>query len=308
MSENWKVRLVRAALRTTQSISTEAAGWLADRVFCTPPASSVPNSARPVLAAAQRSWVTVDGRRVAVWRWGRGPAVALVHGWGSRAARLAVFVEPLVASGFSVVAFDAPGHGESDGLHASGVQAARALRAVAAATPLYGVVAHSLGVAATVIALGDGLDLRRAVFIAPPSELAEYAHRFATQFGLKPRTLEAMMRRTEKRLRFSWDNLDLAVHASVLSGVDILLFHDKDDPDVPWNNGARLAAAWPRATLITTEGLGHHRIARDPRIVAHAARFMKLGIERLGGDASREWLDQELFERERRQRLVGVRP
>jgi len=39
--------------------------------------------------------------------------VLLVHGWGGRGAQLASFVEPLVARGFSVLTFDAPGHGAS---------------------------------------------------------------------------------------------------------------------------------------------------------------------------------------------------
>ena len=59
---------------------------------------------------------------------GSRPAVALLHGWGGRAAQLTSFVEPLVARGFSVVALDAPGHGSSGRGRSSAPQFAQALQ------------------------------------------------------------------------------------------------------------------------------------------------------------------------------------
>lgn len=94
--------------------------------------------------------------------------------------------------------------------------------------------------------------------------------------------------------------------ASRVRGVDLLLFHDRDDAEVPWDNGASLARSWPGAVLVTTDGLGHHRIAREPSVVAAAVQFMAAGIGHPGAAAGELWLNQELFERERRQRLIGA--
>jgi pimeloyl-ACP methyl ester carboxylesterase len=282
VSGSWQLRLLRAGFRATQAVSTGAAARLGDRLFCTPPSSSVPAAVRELFTHAERSSVVADGDRVAVWRWGSGPAVALVHGWGSRAARLAVHVEPLLAAGFSVVAYDAPAHGESEGRLGSGIQSARALLAIAERTPLYGVVAHSLGSAATLVALRDGLELRRAVFIAPPSDIHVYVERFAEMFGARDDVVEAMMRRTEERLRFRWDDFDLVGMAAAVRSAELLLIHDRDDDEVSWHCGESIAAAWPGGTLVTTQGLGHHRIARDAEVVARAARFLAAGLERSG--------------------------
>lgn len=276
---DWRIRLARAGFGATQALSGAAAARLADRLFCSPPSSSVPTAVRELFTRAERSSVVVDGQRVAVWKWGAGPTVALVHGWGSRAARLAVHVEPLLAEGFSVVAFDAPAHGESEGRLGSGLQTARALTAVAAATPLYGVVSHSLGAAATLVALRDGMELQRAVFIAPPSDISVFLMRFAEMFGLREDVLRAMKRHTEERLRFSWDDFDLVRMAATAHRGELLLVHDREDDEVDWECGAAIAAAWPGATLLTTEGLGHHRIARDPGVVAQAARFLGEGLK-----------------------------
>lgn len=273
MIKAWQLAALRGTFTAVQAVSSDGAGWLGDRLFCTPPTSRVPTASRAVLARATRSWVVSEGRRVAVWRWGEGPAVALMHGWGSRAARLATHVPVLLERGFSVVAFDAPAHGESEGRLGSGIEAARALREVARTVPLFGAIGHSLGSAATLIAMDDGLALERAVLIAPPSNIGAYADRFAELFHLTPAAYAAMRRRTETRLRFRWDDFDLLAMASRRTE-PVLLIHDRGDDEVAWDNGARLAAAWPGATLVSTDGLGHHRIAHDPGVVARAADYL----------------------------------
>ena len=32
--------------------------------------------------------------------------------------------------------------------------------------------------------------------------------------------------------------------------------------------------AWPGARMVTTRGLGHHRLVRDPQVIAEAVRFL----------------------------------
>lgn len=274
---SFQIAAVRALLRATQAVSIPAAAWLSDQLFCSPPSSAVPKSVTKLLAAARRGSAIVEGRRVAVWRWGDGPAVALLHGWGSRAARLAVHVEPLLARGFSVVAFDAPAHGESEGRLGSGIQEARALLEIARTTPLYGAVAHSLGGAALMLALREGLPLARAVLISPPAGIAIYAEQFAALFRLRPDVKRAMMARTAKRLRFAWEDLDFPALVQRFGHVEVLLLHDRGDDEVPCEHGERIAANWPGATFVATAGLGHHRIAREPAVVDAAARFIVEG-------------------------------
>ena len=48
---------------------------------------------------------TISGMKA--WSWGSGPTVLLVHGWNGRGTQLGAFIEPLVARGYQVVAFDA---------------------------------------------------------------------------------------------------------------------------------------------------------------------------------------------------------
>lgn len=52
---------------------------------------------------------------LAVWSWGRGPVLLLLHGPGGGAGDLTPLFDPLVAAGYRAVAPDLPGHGDSDG-------------------------------------------------------------------------------------------------------------------------------------------------------------------------------------------------
>jgi pimeloyl-ACP methyl ester carboxylesterase len=53
-----------------------------------------------------------------------------------------------------------------------------------------------------------------------------------------------------------------------------LLIHDPADPEVPYSQAEAVAAARPNAALVPFDGLGHHRIARDPEVMTAALDFL----------------------------------
>jgi pimeloyl-ACP methyl ester carboxylesterase len=280
-----------------------AALW-AERLFFTPPR----RDRRDEPAGARRTTLRVDGRDVAVWAWGRGPAVVLVHGWGGWSGQLAGFVPTLVARGLTAVAFDAPGHGRSGGRRSSLPQFARALEAVASAVgPLHGVIAHSLGAAATAFAFARGLTAGRAVFVGPPTNPAEWVRSFMAATGASPEVMARVERRFERRFGIRWSELSVPAVAPRMD-VPLLVVHDRGDEEVPFSHGAEIAAAWPGATLLATEGLGHRRILREPAIVDRAVAFVASGVEAAGagaGDSAElRALEAELFDRAARRARI----
>jgi pimeloyl-ACP methyl ester carboxylesterase len=227
-----------------------------------------------VFACAERTDLTVNGGRLAVWRLGSGPMVLLVHGWGSRGARLGSFVAPLTAAGFSVVTFDAPGHGASAGRLSSLPQFIAAIREISDRLgPVEAVVAHSMGGAATTLAAARGVSFRRAVFVAPAADPAGYSERFASLLGLPPEVLSRMRRGLERRFGIPWTEFDVLAAARTMSA-SLLVVHDRDDRDVALADGEAIAAAWPGARLVVTDGLGHRRIVHDPEVVSEAVAFL----------------------------------
>jgi len=273
-STNVRLVVFQALFRGLCAIAPGIAAGLAVTLFRKPPRHRDSESERATLERGERLDLSLDGRPLAVWRWGRGPAILLVHGWGSRGSRLAPFIAPLTDAGLSVVTFDAPGHGASGGRLSSLPQFISAIQTVARALGgVEAVVAHSMGGAAAALAMGRGLRARRAVFLAPAADPAGYSERFATMVGLTPAVLARMKWNIERRFGQSWEEFDV-LRAARTTTAPLLVFHDRDDRDVPWSDGAAIVSAWPGAELVSTAGLGHTRITQDPAVVSRAVDFL----------------------------------
>ena len=297
-------RLLRSGFRTVAPWTPGTAAYLAETLFFTAPRGSSTRSEAAV-RTGRREDIRCSGQRIATWRWGTGPRVVLLHGWGGRAGQLGAFVEPLVAAGYEVVALDAPGHGASEGRLTSMVDFADVLRLLAAETGrLHGIVAHSLGAAAAAFALARGLRAERAVFVGPPAGPADWTRLFAERLEIPPRVMDLMRARAERRLGVLWPDLDVIALAPAQT-TPLLVVHDEDDREVPVGDGRALAAAWPGASFVGTRGLGHRRILRDERIVAAAVSFLSgspLTAEAFASSARGDTtlLEEELYERSRR--------
>lgn len=292
------LRIARAALQAAFLVSDELGAGFAERLFTTPTRHPRPAREQTVLATARPFHVDAPLRsprwtghvaRVAAWRWGHGPTALLVHGWEGRGSQLGAVVEPLVAAGMSVVAFDAPGHGSSPGTRLYLTDLADTIAAVAAASgPLHALIAHSFGSAATLLAQErNGLEAPRTVMLAPNVLLDESVTQFARTVALD----------AADRALFE---ASLADHAGVAAGAltldrlvgardtQLLVIHDRDDREVAVAQGERLAARWPGAELVITEGLGHRRILRDPAVIARVVEFARHGVRPPASDLVRE--------------------
>ena len=282
----WSLRAVRAMLNATERVSPRAAArvlvWLMFRTQrSTPPAREAQR-----LASGQRWELPGPLGKLVAFRFGRGPVVILVHGWNGRGAQLGEFIAPLVASGYSVVSFDAPGHGLSAGSQASMVMFADAFDRVVNALrengeEVRGVIAHSLGAAAVTFAQSRHIRAQRAdtgvgrlVFLAPPIDVRDWVDEFMATFGASANTEHVLRGLIQERVGYRLSDLyapDLARDMRA----PLLVLHDEKDRAVPLRSGAALASAWPEAQFVTSSGLGHMRILRDKATVARAVAFIR---------------------------------
>ncbi len=206
--------------------------------------------------------------------WGTGPTILLLHGWNGNGADMEDFVEPLVARGYRVVAFDAPAHGESSGRRTNLLQCAGAALQVAAAHgPVHGAISHSFGGPTIALAMRSGLSLNRLVMIGPPRSIAEMSAVRARKAGVPEQIIDRGNRLIAERFAIDWDHI--ATDRMIAEAdVPVLVIHDRDDRTVPWDDGAKIASAAANGRLVTTSGLGHDAILWDPGVVQEAADFL----------------------------------
>lgn len=213
--------------------------------------------------------------RVALWSWGRGPTVLLVHGWSGNAGDMAPLAAELVRAGYRAVLFDMPGHGSSAPRPTNLFVYLQTLKAVAAIVgPLKAIVGHSLGGTATALALGQGLvTAERAVLLAPAVSPWAFSWHFARIIGLPAARVPGMVARTEQLVGAKADSLNAAEAVRGL-WTPVHIAHDPEDLDVPFEHSTTLAAAWQGAVLAPRPGLGHRKILKDPATVAAAVNFV----------------------------------
>lgn len=271
------LQVLRGAMKLLSRTVPGVASRVAADLFMTPRRYPTPERERSLMGDARPFDVAIGASTVIkAWRWGTGEQVViLVHGWEGRGSQLAAFAGPLVAAGYSVVTFDAPGHGASTGNRSSLPHFTWALRGVAdaiGAAP-HAIVAHSLGCAATTLALRDGFGVQRLVYLAPPLNPADYTQQFGEILGLDDRTIKGLRHRIEERFLRKWSDYSLEQTAQGMTA-PLLIIHDRSDTETPWTGGAALAGLWPGARMITTEGLGHRRILREASLIEAAASFV----------------------------------
>lgn len=224
----------------------------------------------------ERSWarkatryeIKQDGQNLVVFSWGEGPTVLLVHGWNGRGTQLSEFIQPLLDRGYRVVTFDAIGHGDSDGRHTNLFKFGKSVQQVAQAFgPFHGIITHSMGGAATTLALAAGVATDRLVYISPPTEPRQWAQTFSRRIGFSQKTKRVFMAYLEETFGEGWRQVNTMELESQMN-TDLLLIHDVEDKETPWEGSQEIARAWPGARLALTKGLGHNRILKDESLVS----------------------------------------
>lgn len=274
-----KLGAVRASFAVGGRIAPRRTVERAARLFATPFASS---RSRALAASPDETMtqgeLTVGGEQIATYVWGdpaREPYALLVHGWSSFGLRFLPWVQRLREAGLAVVSFDQPGHGRSTGRLCTLPDFIATIRAVG---QHYGhaalAIGHSLGGAALALAQSETWLARQLVLVAPAADMEAATGRFFRFVKLGDHLREAFYGWLERRTGVTVRDLQVHKHLPAL-GQSGLVVHDLDDRDVPWEEGERYARYWPGARLLTTQGLGHHRVLDAPEVIEATFAFLR---------------------------------
>jgi pimeloyl-ACP methyl ester carboxylesterase len=275
------ITAMRVGFRALSAIAPDAAARLATQLWFRPPRPKVHPAAAEFMKTGNRSTMLVEGRPVAVWTWGSGPAVLLVHGWGGYGGQMQSFVEPLVRAGYQAIIFDAPAHGESGPSQLGSKRTtlfdfANVVDAVGRdRRQLAGIIAHSGGSTAVAWALLTAQWKVGAVcFIAPMASPSAYRTIFHRALGLSDGVERRFIDITARQFGFRWEELEVPEMAQRMKTPPVLVVHDRKDNETSWAEGAAIAEAWPQSVMHTTEGLGHRRVLRDRAVVDAVISFI----------------------------------
>jgi pimeloyl-ACP methyl ester carboxylesterase len=259
------------------AVAPAAAGrWATDAFSRTRALGVYPDNVLPLGATAFEVTGNPDVQRGYLWGTG-GPVALLVHGWGADSSSMYSLIPTLRALGYTVAAFDAPGHGICAGNQATMTQYTDAATAVL--RTLGGVrvvIAHSLGSIAAVGALGrvgtDDLDC--LALVAPTCTLGGVLERWRPAgFSVSRPVVERIYRELHRRNGVPVTHWDIS---TLGAGFDrpVLVIHDPDDPVVPFGEAELVAAALRDCRLVAADGGGHAAILMSPQLKRLLTEFI----------------------------------
>jgi len=242
---------------------------IAKRLFFTPSNYKTTPLENHYLDRGSRFEIAVHGKPVKCWKWGSGPSILLAHGWNGRGIQLHHFIEPLLSKGYSVIAYDAPGHGESYGKTSSYFEFTDTIRTLLNSSNghnIQGVIAHSLGASATVNSIAKENNPLEVVLIAPALRLAEILYSHFDHIGIPKPIYQSLIREYEYQFGY---NMKYDNPGNLLKEVEsrLLIVHDENDPVIPYFDSQEFADEFQNITLHTTKRLGHKKILTQRSII-----------------------------------------
>jgi pimeloyl-ACP methyl ester carboxylesterase len=262
--------------------------------FCTPPRMPETEADTKTLKDASVGEVFFEGMALKTYSWGEGPAILIVHGWGSRASHMIFIARTLADSGYHVTAFDAPAHGNSlkkNGSNTSNFfEFARSIKCAAdQIAPLYAIIGHSMGALAAAFTTAGAERLaayrtpaEKLVLISPPAGAARLVEHFCRVNSCAERTRE-LSSGLEREFDFSLSGLELAAVVNQIKA-GLLVIHDEDDTDIPVSDSIRLKEFRSDMTLLMTRGAGHKRILFNRDMIRGIKGFLEKPVRKLTGE------------------------
>ncbi|HEX5026005.1 MAG TPA: alpha/beta hydrolase, partial [Agriterribacter sp.] len=145
LSHKIALTYLRARLQLLALVSPERAASKALVLFCTPRRRLQQNPSA-IIKKATPLTLSINGLSICGYRWNHPSPkkILIAHGFESSARNFDGFVIPLIKKGYEIVAFDAPGHGKSDGSEITLPEYVRTLQAIVCEYgPFDAYIAHS---------------------------------------------------------------------------------------------------------------------------------------------------------------------
>ncbi|UWY28535.1 alpha/beta hydrolase [Flavobacterium sp. TR2] len=192
-----------------------------------------------------------------IWK-GNETKILLVHGWESNAARWKKTLPHLQKSGSTIIAIDAPAHGQSSGkefnvpLYAEFIN-----KAVEKYQPEI-IIGHSIGGAACVYHqhLFPDTSINKMVILGAPSDLKTLIDNYVSMLSLNTKMFSLLESKFMDRFNFKLEDFSGQKFASGFN-IPGLIAHDTSDNIVAFAEGKKIASNWKNSQFIETTGLGH---------------------------------------------------
>ena len=281
-SERIYLQYLRTKFKTISKFAPATAGRMAFDLFCTPYPKYKKRKAPAIFNHAnKKSVLMTDKTTIHGFEWlplrPNGQTVLIAHGYGSFAYKFEQYISPLTNMGYRVLAFDAPGHGQSEGKHINVVVYQEAIQQIMQqCSPVTHFIGHSLG-ALTLALIAEQIDQaekRKFVLIAPATKTTTTFANFFKMMHFDEITKTAFVQEVAKRTSHSIEYFAADRALSSYSN-KVLWVHDESDLVCPYLDLKDFQKKAPsNIEFLITNGLGHNKVYKTTEVITHIMAFL----------------------------------
>lgn len=275
INQKTQIVLLRSYINALAHFSELKAGELTTKLFFTPRKGGLTDENRKTLSSATWETLMLNDINIQTYRWEGGKdTVLLTHGWESNAARWQQMAKKLRKSGFTVVAMDAPAHGESGSEYFNAFLYSEMIDVVAQRFSPVAVIGHSVGAFSAAYYAAHHLhpSVKRLVLLASPSELNQIFDKFLHFFKVNKKVRRGFYKNLENRFGKPIEYFSIKERVKTLA-IKGLIIHDVSDDVCAVVDAKNIHANWKDSELIITEGYGH--TLRDDKVQTMVVDYLK---------------------------------
>ena len=269
------MKLIGRYLNTLALVAPRHAGRLGLALFCRPFRGKITARQKQFLQSAGHFKFTHDKEIITGYTWGNGAKkILLLHGWQSHTYRWKPYVEQLIAQGYMVFAFDAPGHGLSTGSFLSVPFYSEVIeKMILRIGQPDAIVGHSIGGFAALFTLHrtPSLSSGKLVVMASPGEATEFFEFYKSALSLSQRSVDLTIKSFKELYNHGPEYFSAPQFASTIT-IPGLIIHDEDDKETSVNHSRQVHQQWSNSRLLITKGLGHN--LKSAEIVKEVVQFI----------------------------------
>jgi alpha-beta hydrolase superfamily lysophospholipase len=209
-------------------------------------------------------------------KFGVGPCVWMIPGWEGRGSQFKDLTLALMDEGFSVMLWEAPGHGDTPGKNTNMIEVSLMLEKDmrSQVEPPRALIGHSFGGATSCLVAGKNIPTPLVVVIAAPIEIFKIFKNYWERIQLPARARKVFLELAEKKTGVVVQEVNTA---QIAKGYQhrMLIIHDENDKEVPFSNLAKFKEIKPDVEIYGTQGLGHRRILSSPVLAKKIVSVLK---------------------------------
>ena len=244
--------------------------------FFTPHCKALTPQQMKLMERAKETTVSYEGKKIKIWKLGEGPSILFVHGWNGRGVQFQYFFDEIIQRNMSVIFFDGPAHGASDGKQTNYLEMSRVLDVVLAdpiSQNVRGIVSHSIGSSISINHLSRSQRNVPLVLIAPALRLMELLYASFEMHSVPSKTYESLVQEVEAKFNLNLSTQNPIDLIKKLNN-NMLILHDALDQITPIEPSLEIESQMSNVELQTTEGLGHSGILKNAEIIESVTGFL----------------------------------